>query len=225
MNTIVRTRLTELSELFDTALNKAAVTQYNATEYVKSVYITKAQANFVDSVLQAYESVEVVRQMLKGIIHSFGYEGSQLIDAGPGVFFTPHLSGVKAILFEELVTEGQLKIPVIPLNENDRNMTLKSPFRKPDKNIAYRVTEDGAFKVFHADYVIAKYEIVYCDQPPPIVLEDLPEGLSIEGYSIATISSLNADSLYKIVDLAVDLYLNDKRKLMPQSQPEAQAKK
>lgn len=223
MSNLIRNNLTELSNLFDTILSKAAVEQYDVTEYVKSIYLTKAQFAFVESVIQLHESSEYVRQILKGIIHSVGYEGAQLIDSGPNSFFTPYRKGVKAILFEEITTDTQLKVPVIPLNENDRNLTVKNPFRKPNNKIAYRITEDNAFKILHSDFKVAKYEIVYCDEPAPIVLTDLPDELSIDSVSVESLSSLSMESLYKIVDLAVDLYLQNKAKLAPNPQPQGKA--
>ena len=74
---------------------------------------------------------------------------------------------------------------VIPITHDDFYRTYHNPFRGATTRRALRLnTGDKTYEIV-AKYPIDKYFIRYVSKPEPIILEDLPDGLTIDNISSA----------------------------------------
>ena len=83
-----------------------------------------------------------------------------------------------------------------------------------DNSVIYKLPEDLAFitleQIIVSKYTFNKYLIKYLSKPEPIVLEDMPNELSIEGVRVKTECKLNPILHDTILDNAVRLALISK---------------
>lgn len=202
----------EVSNRIDYALSKSygglAVDEYN-----KSLYATRAQALVVDKALATYEYGDNIRHILGKLLVEKTLTSSDVITAGDGWQLLPLDSGIKQIVYE--VTNSSLE--TIPMDYNDIHEILKSPFRKPNEDIAYRVTADLTFKLYTSETLI-NYFYVYCKTPKPIVLENMPSGLTVQGVGTVLTSELPYDTTLRVIDVAAHLLFKDKAKFAPRKE-------
>lgn len=194
----------EISNRLDYALSKAEG-GIILDEYNKSLYLTKAQTTLVEAALTNYEYGDILRHILGKLIQS--YNATTFVSTEANWYTIPAPTEVKSVFYEVLNTDN---IKVIPLDYNDIHKIRNNPFRKPDKKIAYRVTGNNIFSIFTTETPV-KYTCVYCKEPGPVVLENLPTTLAIKGVNTPTTSVLPYDSIIKIIELAVRLILQDKQ--------------
>lgn len=134
------------------------------------------------------------------------------------------VSGGVPQTFDETKTKGYVVVP-ISYKEYDREMS--KPYAQPLKKQAWRLLQnnDATFNVytelvpkFNVKEVKAGaqwaagdtyfiYRIRYVERPSPIVLEDMPDGLEIDGVTEESACTLNPilhiDVLNKAVELAI----------------------
>ncbi len=194
----------EISNRLDTLLNKTSK-GIVINEYSKSLYITKAQAYFVDHILKTYEYGDAIRHTLGKLLLEKTLTDTDVIGSGDGFKILPLEEAVKQIIYER----SNDIIETIPLDYNDIHSTINSPFRKPSAKIAYRVTEDNKIKLYISESFL-KYYYIYCKIPGPIILEDLPNSLNIYGIDVATTSELPNDSIIRIIEVASNLIYKDR---------------
>ncbi len=83
-------------------------------------------------------------------------------------------------------------VPVIPVTQDEYWRTVRNPFKKQNSNRVLRLSYSEAketasefvetkFVELVSDYPIVDYTVRYLAKPSPIILEDLPDGLSIGG--------------------------------------------
>lgn len=107
---------------------------------------------------------------------------------------------------------------IIPLNYKEYDREMSKPYAQPLKKQAWRLfsNQNSKFDVqseliprwnIANSYDSLVYKIRYVKRPCPIVLEDLPDGLNIDGVSTMTTCELNPslhmDILNKAVEIAV----------------------
>lgn len=116
---------------------------------------------------------------------------------------------------------------VVPISYKEYDREMSKPFAQPLKKQAWRLFQnDGDGYDINTELIVKKsiydkykatpvnvgdikitYMIRYVRRPSPIILEDLPDGLTIEGISEATECELNpilhVDILNKAVELAI----------------------
>lgn len=191
----------EISSRLDSALQKAKG-GIIIDEYVKSLYLTKAQAKFVGMMLSQYEYGDVLRHSLGTMLTdkediTFDVEGDEYtVDAE---------DNVKAIVYEEI---NDTKVTTIPLDYNDIHDARLNPFRKPYKKLAYRITGNKKLTIFSSE-IVTRYFYVYCKNPGPIVLEAMPTETPIDGVIVETKSELPYDSMLEVIDLTVIEIIKD----------------
>jgi len=202
-------------------------------EYNKSLYLTKAQAVFVSGVLKEYEYGDIMRHMLSPILKKKTPKVYHIIaDPTVEVGETPPKDTIKGFEYREMPEENILsivyevidKIPVVPLDTNDIHYTLNNPFRKPDPEIGYRVTYDNKFEVYTSS-TVGDYSYIYCQEPQPIILEDLAGAfgkLSIGGNTAEATSVLKDTYVHAIIDIAVSMIMADAHKIAPKQAPPQQ---
>lgn len=134
------------------------------------------------------------------------------------------VSGGQPETFVDSDTRGYVVVP-ISYKEYDREMS--KPYAQPLKKQAWRLLQnnDSAFNVYTelvpkfnvkeskagsawaAGDTCFVYRIRYVERPTPIILEDLPDGLEIDGVTAESPCTLNpilhVDILNKAVELAI----------------------
>lgn len=204
------------------------VTNIALDEYEKSVFLTKAQEEVVVNLYNgkniygdSFESTEEIRRYLDSLVKTKVYNST---DATNGESIIP-LTTENSILFtlpEDIafITLEQIKYSdellgcadgsiasVYPVTHDEYEVIKNNPFRGPSKYKAIRIDYGDNKVEIISKYNIGEYLIKYLSKPKPIILEDLPDDLSIEGYSMATDCELNPllhnTILTKAVQLAI----------------------
>jgi hypothetical protein len=198
--------------------------------YEKSVFFTKAQDDLVRSIYspfnqqqKGFEGDENRRTELKALIKSYSVAASlgtpaldpRRIDDNSTFFIVPE--DLYYILQEEITVSSTdscvngKKIRVIPTTHDDYNISKKNPFRKPNKERAWRIDYVGSVEII-SPYTITEYKMRYLKKPLPIILTDFendPElqgmGLTVEGLNVTTECELEQEFHRNILDRAVEL--------------------
>jgi len=207
---------TEISDRFDYQLNKVA-SGMTLDEYNKSLYLTKAQMAVITHIAETYEYGEFMRQQLSPVLKSVRPPRTTTPAILSGIVYKKEPIDMLAIVWE--IFNG---IPVIPLDMNDIHMIIDNPFRKPDSNIAYRLTFEDSFEIVSSSK-LKDYMYICIVPPKPIVLEDLPDGLEVSGVTEAQTCEFRDSIVYSIIDMAVAAVVKDmKTTVSPQPQPQPQ---
>jgi len=223
----------EFNILYDNITSNSAP---GLNEYDKSVMLTKAQEEIVKNYYSGYnqikngfESTEKRRGELEQLV--IPYKTTTQITSTNGISSASKFFKIPEEVF--YITFEQVKlisvdpclngkyINVKPVTHDEFNVSIKSPFRKPNKNRAWRlnVTKQSDERVVEivSAYPIEEYTCRYIKQPKPIILTDFESdpdltgmNLSIEGENTVTECELNAevhrDILNRAVELAVRSY-------------------
>ena len=230
--------ITTISDIFDTALHSYEG-GLSFDEYEKSLYLTKAQDIFYDEILGSFEAINVLAEKLDRLlfieapgplIETPGPPVTLLIDEYGGIIFA--LAHRYRKILRETVTfaadsvnpiyQGKT-VEVLEERLSEIQSSLANPFRKPDTNYALRAIHEsteatdtyGPSRVsiyVPKDTVITKYTVTYAIEPKPIILEDLPTGLSVRGINTQTAKedlSFKDEDIDKIIMLAVGLAKQD----------------
>lgn len=107
--------------------------------------------------------------------------------------------------------DGRTGVPltVVPVQFNEYDRLMSKPFKRPLKNQAWRVFNYNSSTV--ADLVagpgdvITSYQIRYVERPTPIILTQLEDDLSIDGYTAAMGCKLDPILHHEILQRAVEL--------------------
>lgn len=107
---------------------------------------------------------------------------------------------------------------IVPISYSEYDRAMSKPFAKPLKKQAWRLFQNQSVGFDVMSELIPRdsldtsnerwvYKVRYVKRPRPIILEDLPDGLSIDGVRTETSCELNPilhmDILSKAVELAV----------------------
>jgi hypothetical protein len=186
-------------------------------DYEKSVFLTQAQDNIVKNLYRgdpqsglSFENSEESREYLSDIVVELEFEPK---DSGP-IYDFDKPSDLLYILRETCIVNTNKcnlgEIEVKPTTLNDLNRSLNNPFKRPSGNKVIRANIGNTIRLY-SKYPIEKYKIVYLQQPRPIVLSDLEEGLSINGVDYMSECELNPaihrDILNNAVALAKATYI------------------
>lgn len=227
----------EFSDTFTTMLNsystqagfgeQASKRDITLDEYEKSLFLTKAQEELVMSCYDgknvygdSFESTEELRRHLDSLVKTKVYTLQDTV-SGIGVndksiFFK--LPDDLAFITMEQITYGDAslgcyngsRINVQPVKQDEYNKIKDNPFRGVTKYKALRLDAGEGVVEIISKYGIDQYLIRYISKPEPIILEDLPNGLTIEGISTATECKLNPVLHKTILERAVLMALRTK---------------
>ena len=131
-----------------------------------------------------------------------------------------NITDVLFILNEKLVTVGDYRknYVVVPLNYKEYDRIMSKPYAQPMKKQAWRLLQNDTrgFDIkteliprwdLTSKEQILYYKIRYIRRPYPIILEDLSDGLNIDGFSKARDCELNPilhpEILQKAIELAI----------------------
>lgn len=160
----------------------------------------------------------------RGIIYNLPQKKGKTGTASAEVLF---------ILNEKLVfipTDGSLKqeFVVVPINYKEYDREMSKPYAQPLKKQAWRLFQNIStgfdlqteliprWNITSDERGDFRYRIRYIKRPQPIILEDLPNGLEIDGESHASTCELNPILHMDILNKAVELAVNTRGGSVPQ---------
>ena len=227
----------EFSNSFDTLLNSYALISnfgeetskqtITLDEYEKSVLLTKAQEEIVLSLYngknpygEAFEGTEELRRYLSNLITEKSLKpitntsGTPLGLESKSKFFTlPEdlwFITLESVVIDNSKCDAETIMKVYPVKQDEYQAIRDNPFRGANDRRALRLDlSEGNVEII-CKYMIAIYYIRYIKKVPPIILEDLPNDLTIEGKSEASNCILHEALHQKILDKAVQLALQSR---------------
>lgn len=212
----------EFSNEFDSLLNSYSnIEEFGKTpnnivldEYEKSVFLTKAQENLVISLYSGkgyiggpFENSEESRRYLSHLIKT--YKTSEKLKNIEGlstnsIFFKlPEdlwFIVYEAVNFNDknLGCKDNQNICVVPVTLDEYHRISRNPFRGPNTRRVLRldITDDTVELV--SVYNVQDYLVRYLSKPSPIILNDLPETLTINNSNKKTECQLSP-ALHRII--------------------------
>lgn len=226
----------EFSDSFDTLLNsyntqaqfgnEASKREITLDEYEKSVFLTKAQEELVlslytgkNSYNDSFESSEEVRRYLANLVEEVklkpitNTQGIPLGVTSTSKFFT--LPEDLWFITLETVAVSDSRCPsrtlkVYPTKQDEYLSIRDNPFRGANDRRALRLDlSEGNVEII-CKYTVSEYYVRYVAKLAPIVLTDLPDGLSINGVDSQMECTLHETLHQKILERAVTLALQSK---------------
>lgn len=227
----------EFSDQFDTLLNSySTIPKFGETdrlaftEYEKSVFLTNAQEQLIIDIYsgrnvaydKSFEQTEEIRRYLSNLVET--YETSDKIEGKLGlsndsVFFqlpqdTWFITYEVVFLKDErLGCLDGIEATVVPLPQDDLYRAKDNPFRGPSKDRVLRLDIKSDLAELVSKYNIDRYLMRYISQPSPIILVDLPDGLSINKVNTQSECELNPVVHRAILERAVQLAIISKTQL------------
>lgn len=216
----------EFSNEFDTLINSSGVgsIQLDFDEYEKSIFLTKAQESVVKSLYNgtligdSFEKTEELRRYLSSLVKTYSTT-EQVEKEGltkDSYFFnipkdTLFITYESAISQDDRLgcTKGNI-MEVVPITQDEFYKINGNPFRGANKRRVLRLDIEGFIVELISEYQIFKYQIRYLSKPEPIILSDLPDGLSIDGSIEKTECKLNPAIHRIILEMAVNLALKSR---------------
>ena len=200
--------LEELSNEFDVIINSYDNSQSLVfNEYEKSIYLTKAQEYIIKDLYRNYEGTEELNSYLKTLIKDKTYtiEDSTNIELNyPDNF----LYILKEYANINTTCKSNNRVDVLPITQDEYNEVVENPFRG-SKSKVLRL-EENKIKLI-TDLPIISYTMTYLSNPSPIILIDLPNGLTINNESEKSTTIETSESIHReILDKAVQLAIQSK---------------
>lgn len=213
----------EFSPEFDLLYNNISSNQApGLTEYEKSIFLTQAQEEIALGLYEgkygeSFEGTEEMRTYLNPLILNKVYD--EIVNnecALPEDYW--YMVYESALISDPSFnckdsdghTTNYKEVYVYPVTLDTLYKTKESPFRGPNSRRILRVytsdfnvsdsTTSLSNKTVHlySKYPIVEYRIKYLRKPVPIILEDLPEGLTIDGETKKTECELS-EALHRII--------------------------
>lgn len=202
-------------------------------EYEKSVLLTQAQdivvKSYFDRTLNSqgqgfddtprrqvdFSSLIKVKELESLNDNSSAFDKRGILYKMPDAEDGRNTTDVLFILNEKMVV-GDKSYVIVPISYREYDREMSKPFAQPLKKQAWRLFQNDSTGFDVLTELIPKetlnitsaiYKIRYVRRPVPIILEDMPDGLSIDGVSEASGCELNPilhmDILNKAVELAI----------------------
>ena len=227
----------EFSNAFDTLLSSHAtdamygegssLRDITLDEYEKSLYLTRAQEEIVTSLYNgknalgdAFESSEEMRRYLSNLVKEDTEEPIKTSDGKPlglegnSKFFTLP-EDLWFITYESVATDGtgcakRANMRVYPVKQDEYQVIRDNPFRGANSRRALRLDlSDGVVEII-CKFNVTKYYVRYIRKIKPIILIDLPNGLSINNESKEAPCELHESIHSRILERAVSLAIQSK---------------
>ena len=190
------------------------------SEYEKSLFLTQAQESIVldiysgkygDSFERTEETTSYLNQLLKQVTYNNGEftEGNKLdtrsvfITLPEDIWFK---TGEIAYIIDDFYkcnVDGLREVMVFPVTQDTLVRTKRSPFRGPNERRILRLDSGKNQVELISNYEIHSYTVRYLSRPEPIILKELPQGLTIGGKSSPQTCLLNTAIHKAILSKAV----------------------
>ena len=194
------------------------------SEYEKSLFLTQAQESIVLDIYSgkygdSFERTEETKSYLNILIKQKEYEGTDensIKSEGDkldtrSVFITlPEdlwfRTGETATIIDNSYkchSDGLREVTVLPVTQDTFVRTKRSPFRGPNEKRILRLDSTNKQVELISNYEIHSYTIRYLSRPEPIILVQLPQGLTIGGKASPQTCLLNTAIHRAILSKAV----------------------
>lgn len=190
-------------------------------EYEKSLFLTQAQESIVIALYNgnltgdSFEKTEELRRYLNNLIKTYSTsnevsgdgltENSQLFPIPEDTWFITYES---ALVTNE--QSGTKTLVVVPITQDEFHRIKDNPFKGANSRRALRLDAGESVVEIVSTYTISEYQMRYLSRPEPIILINLPEGLSINGETQQTECKLNPAIHRVILERAVSLALKSR---------------
>lgn len=227
----------ELKEEFNLRYNNALEGAPGLDTFEISSYLTVAQEQLVKLNYDAlkdptisYELNEKARRLLNELVKDEKISSQVSSTKGlvsESVFYELSNDAMYIVLETATISDpsGKLDgnvIPVIPTTHDEFMVSYKNPFRKPNRNKAWRldlVKENSKTTVeIITSNVLSQYNVRYISYPSPIIVGDLTLsddvaglGLTIEGKTAVATCKLAPIAHREIINIAVENAVLDYR--------------
>ena len=190
------------------------------SEYEKSLFLTQAQESIVldiysgkygDSFERTEETTSYLNQLLKQRTYNNGEfaEGNKLDTRSVFVTLPEDIwfkTGEIATIIDDSYKchlDGLREVMVFPVTQDTLVRTKRSPFRGPNERRILRLDSGKNQVELISNYEIHSYTVRYLSRPEPIILKELPQGLTIGGKSSPQTCLLNTAIHKAILSKAV----------------------
>ena len=190
------------------------------SEYEKSLFLTQAQESIVldiysgkygDSFERTEETTSYLNQLLKQRTYDSGEftEGNKLdtrsvfITLPEDIWFKTGETAYIIDNFYKCNVDGLREVMVFPVTQDTLVRTKRSPFRGPNERRILRLDSGKNQVELISNYEIHSYTVRYLSRPEPIILKELPQGLTIGGKSSPQTCLLNTAIHKAILSKAV----------------------
>ena len=190
------------------------------SEYEKSLFLTQAQESIVldiysgkygDSFERTEETTSYLNQLLKQRTYNNGEftEGNKLDTRSIFVTLPEDIwfkTGETAYIIDDFYkcnVDGLREVMVFPVTQDTLVRTKRSPFRGPNERRILRLDSGKNQVELISNYEIHSYTVRYLSRPEPIILKELPQGLTIGGKSSPQTCLLNTAIHKAILSKAV----------------------
>jgi len=222
----------EFSNTFDTLLNsydtqvpfgeQTSKREIVLDEYEKSLYLTRAQEEVAVNLYngknpygESFESTEELRRYLENLIKTKVYTADEQIEdigVSDNSVFYKLPSDMAFITMEQVIYDddklgcynGSIA-SVYPITQDEYNKIKNNPFRGPTKYKVIRLDSGNNTVELISKYTIGDYLLKYLSKPEPIILDTLPEGVTIDGLNQITECKLNPILHNTILERAVQM--------------------
>lgn len=222
----------EFDVLFDSWSSKTPIGEVSGLpvcdEYEKSVYLTQAQQELVINIYNgnlgsAFEETEENTVYLAPLIRQVCFKNdvyAPVVTSYSTSYELPEDVWFK-IYEKAIISDPSLRcnncdkreVDVVPVTHDTFFRTKNSPFRGTTKRRVLRLTNGPNLVELVSKYPIVSYTVRYLVKPEPIILQDLPEHLNIEGETKKQTCLLGEPLHRKILERAVQIALSIKYRL------------
>ena len=190
------------------------------SEYEKSLFLTQAQESIVldiysgkygDSFERTEETTSYLNQLLKQRTYDSGEftEGNKLDTRSVFIALPEDIwfkTGEIAYIIDDFYkcnVDGLREVMVFPVTQDTLVRTKRRPFRGPNERRILRLDSGKNQVELISNYKIHSYTVRYLSRPEPIILKELPQGLTIGGKSSPQTCLLNTAIHKAILSKAV----------------------
>jgi len=190
------------------------------SEYEKSLFLTQAQESIVldiysgkygDSFERTEETTSYLNQLLKQRTYDSGeFTERNKLDTRSIFVTLPEdiwfKTGEIAYIIDDFYkcnVDGLREVMVFPVTQDTLVRTKRSPFRGPNERRILRLDSGKNQVELISNYEIHSYTVRYLSRPEPIILKELPQGLTIGGKSSPQTCLLNTAIHKAILSKAV----------------------
>lgn len=179
-------------------------------EYEKSVYLTKAQEETVLELYNDFEKTEQLTEYLGPLLKENSYTDPETVKLPEDLWFRIYETAI--VDDESLSCSGstEREVDVVPVTHDMLYKTKSSPFRGANERRILSVMTAPDTVSLISKYHVKSYLVRYITKPEPIILQDLPEELSINDRKNAQTCALDTSLHRRILERAVMLALRAK---------------
>jgi hypothetical protein len=224
--------LQEISDRIDIKLNSFEV-RLSVDEYEKSIYLTRAQKAIYKEMVNIFERTEIIDTYLYPFLKEFITNVDvrkilkpKMVNNSVNIVVPSDIYMIvweKAILISDDPKYNLREVKVLKTRIAELPYKVDNPFRTPNNKEVLRVITGNVTDldvwelVLPENTELKQYSCKYLKDIKPIILENLPDGLSIEGESNALNTEFIDEVLENIIDLAVLSIIKDKTVVQQQN--------